>query len=170
MIGERAAGMMSFEAQPCHLTALPPAAAIVAPITPPMSACDELDGMPNSQVSRFQMIPPARPAATTVSVTSALLTRPLAMVAATASERNAPTRLSRPDKATATRGESAPVAIEVAIALPVSWKPLVKSKDRAVMTTRTRITSFFTAIASLPGKLLSRPDRQESGDCHLRFG
>ena len=96
--------MMTFETRPCHWTALPPAAAIVEPITPPMSACEELDGMPKSQVSRFQMIPPARPAATTVSVTSPVFTRPLAIVAATASERNAPTRLSRPDKATATRG------------------------------------------------------------------
>jgi len=86
------------------LIALPPAAAIVEPITPPMSACDELDGMPNSQVSRFQMIPPARPAATTCSVTTLVFTRPLAIVAATASERNAPTRLSTPDTATATRG------------------------------------------------------------------
>ena len=42
------------------------------------------------------------------------------MVAATASERNAPTRLSAPEIATAIRGGSAPVAIEVAIALPVS--------------------------------------------------
>jgi hypothetical protein len=43
--------------------------------------------MPNSQVIRFQMMPPASPAATTVSVTSAVLTRPLAMVAATARDR-----------------------------------------------------------------------------------
>ena len=115
------------------------------------------------------MIPPARPAATTVSVTSLVSTRPLAIVAATASERNAPTRLSTPDKATATRGLSAPVAIEVAIALPVSWKPLVKSKARAVMTTSTRIRSFLTGIASLPGKLLSRLQMEESGDCHRRL-
>jgi len=96
--------MMTFETRPYHLIALPPAAAIVEPITPPMSACDELDGMPNSQVSRFQMIPPARPAATTCSVTTLVFTRPLAIVAATASERNAPTRLSTPDTATAIRG------------------------------------------------------------------
>ena len=86
----------------------------------PSSSSHALFGRLNNQVSRFQMMPPARPAATTCSVTSAVLTRPLAIVAATASERNAPTRLSRPDKATATRGGSAPVAIEVAIALPVS--------------------------------------------------
>ena len=102
------------------------------------------------------MIPPARPAATTVSVTSFVSTRPLAIVAATASERNAPTRLSTPDRATASRGPSAPVAIEVAIALPVSWKPLVKSKPRAVMTTNTRITVLPTPLASLPEMPLSR--------------
>src|ERR1035438_3989391 len=168
IIGERPAGMMTLETRPCHLVALPPAAALVEPITPPVSACDELDGMPNSQVTRFQMIPPARPAATTVRVTSFVLTRPLAIVAATASERNAPTRLSTPDRATATRGGSAPVAIEVAIALPVSWKPLVKSKARAVMTTRTRIAVFPTGIASLPGILLSRPSDERSSYCHLR--
>src|SRR3984893_7012255 len=103
MIGERTAGSTTLETSPCQSTALPPAAASVDPTTPPMSACEELDGMPKSQVIRFQMMPPARQAATTGSVTYAVLTRPFAIVAATASERNAPTRLSRPDKATATR-------------------------------------------------------------------
>ena len=112
--------------------------------------------MPKNQVSRFQVIPPARPANTTVSVTRLVSTRPLAIVAATASDRNAPTRLSTPDIATATRGSSAPVAIEVAIALPVSWKPLVKSKPRAVMTTSTSIAVLPTAPGSLPAMFLSR--------------
>ncbi len=132
------------ETRPCQSTALPPAAAIVEPMTPPMSACEELDGMPNSQVTRFQMMPPASPAATTVSVTTWVSTRPLAMVAATARERKAPTKLSTPEIATASRGPRAPVAIDVAIALPVSWKPLVKSKARAVMTTRTSTVSLLT--------------------------
>src|ERR1700691_3968015 len=88
MIGESTAGRTTLETSPCQSTALPPAAAIVEPITPPISACEELDGMPNSQVTRFQMIPPARPAATTVRVTLPVSTRPLAMVAATARERN----------------------------------------------------------------------------------
>ena len=48
--------------------------------------------------------------------------------------------------ATAVRGPSAPVAIDVAIALPVSWKPLVKSKHRAVMTTRTSTVSLLTNV------------------------
>jgi hypothetical protein len=124
--------------------ALPPDAAIVEPMTPPISACEELDGMPSSQVTRFQMMPPQRPAATTVSVTTLVSTRPLAIVAATARERNAPTKLSSPEIATAVRGPSAPVAIEVAIALPVSWKPLVKSKAKATMTTKTSTVSLLT--------------------------
>ena len=41
------------------------------------------------------------------------------------------------------RGFSAPVAIEVATALAVSWKPLVKSNANAVtMTTTTRIREY----------------------------
>ncbi len=118
--GDRPAGMITFWNSPCHLTACPPAAAMVDPTTPPISACEELEGMPRNQVSRFQMIPPAKPAKTTVSVTRPVSTRPLAMVAATLSERKAPTRFSRPDRATAMRGLSAPVAMDVAIALPVS--------------------------------------------------
>jgi hypothetical protein len=45
---------------------------------------------------------------------------PLAIVAATLMDRNAPTRLRIADIPTATRGLSAPVAIEVATALAVS--------------------------------------------------
>src|SRR3984885_7455738 len=149
MIGDTPAGMITLETRSARWPACPPAAPSAAPITPPMSACDELDGIPKYQVSRFQVIPPARPAATTWSVTTPVSTRPLAIVAATASERNAPTRLSTPERATATRGGSAPVAIEVAIALPVSWKPLVKSKARAVMTTSTRTRSLCTQAGSL---------------------
>ncbi len=38
----------------------------------------------------------------------------------------------------ATRGLSAPVAIDAATALAVSWNPLVKSKHTAVTTTRIK--------------------------------
>src|SRR5246127_994462 len=114
MIGDRTAGSTTLETRPCHSTALPPAAASVEPITPPIRACDELDGIPSSQVSKFQMMPPARPAATTVRVTAPGATRPLAIVAATARERNAPTKLSTPEIAPAVRGPSAPVAMDVA--------------------------------------------------------
>jgi hypothetical protein len=101
--------------------------------------------MPRNHVVKFHRIPPARPANTTVNVMSFVFTRPLAMVAATLSERNAPTRLSTPDSPTATLGGSARVAIEVAMALPVSWKPLVKSNANAVITTRTKTKSLLTS-------------------------
>ena len=47
-------------------------------------------------------------------------TMPVAIVAATLIEMNAPARLPTAEIATATRGFKAPVAIEVAIALAVS--------------------------------------------------
>jgi hypothetical protein len=34
------------------------------------------------------------------------------------------------------------------MALPVSWKPLVNSNERAVTTTRARMMSLLTASAS----------------------
>ncbi len=90
------------------------------------------------------MMPPASPASITVNVTRPVSTKPLAMVAATLSDRNAPMRFSTLDSATATRGFNAPVEMEVAIALPVSWNPLVKSKARAVTITRPSTMSLFT--------------------------
>ena len=94
------------------------------------------------------MMAPASPANTTVSVTRPVSTRPLAIVAATLSDKNAPIRFRTADSATATFGFSALVAMDVAIALAVSWKPLVKSNASPVMTTRTSTTSLPTSQAS----------------------
>jgi hypothetical protein len=103
-----------------------------------MSACDELDGRPTYQVARFQAMAPTSPAKTTVNVIAPLSTIPSAMVAATDRLRNAPAKFRTADKATATFGLSAPVEMDVAMALAVSWKPLVKSKSNAQATTLTR--------------------------------
>lgn len=118
--GDSTAGTMTVETTPRQITPWPPTAAIIAPTMPPIRACDELDGMPISQVSKFHRMLPTSPANTSSRVTRLASTRPLAIVAATAVDRNAPTRFSRADSATAVRGLSAPLAIEVAIALPVS--------------------------------------------------
>jgi hypothetical protein len=64
----------------------------------------------------------------------------LVTVSATSTDRKAPTRLSTPDRATATFGRSAWVAMDVAIAFAVSWNPLVKSNASAVITTSARTT------------------------------
>jgi hypothetical protein len=140
---------------PFQLTPAKPSPAMLAPIKPPNRACEELEGRPSSQVSRFQTMPPTRPARTISSraeppfssssgpgVPSELwiLTTALVTVSATSTERKAPTRLRMPERATATFGLRARVAMDVAIALAVSWNPFVKSNPSAVTTTSARIT------------------------------
>lgn len=68
-----------------------------------------------------------------------ILSTEVVTVRATSTERKAPTRLSTPASSTAVLGFSAPVAIDVAIAFPVSWKPLVKSKASAVAMSSTKM-------------------------------
>ena len=59
-------------------------------------------------------------------------------VFATSVDRKAPTRLRAAARATAVFGLMAPVAMGVAIAFAVSWKPFVKSKNNAsAMTSAT---------------------------------
>src|SRR5215471_7687872 len=113
MNGDNTAGMITFDSTDWPLTASNPAAATVARITPPTKACDELDGNPKYHVNTFQAIAPSSPAKMIGKVTWAESTIPLAIVAATDTDKNAPTRFSTPDSATATRGRNAPVAIEV---------------------------------------------------------
>jgi hypothetical protein len=115
------------------LTAPVPAATSVAPIRPPNRAWLELDGRPSSQVSRFHRIAPTSPAKMTTGLISASSTSPLEIVFATSTDRNAPTRFSAPASRTATLGRRAPVAMEVAMALAVSW---LRSRSVRVGTDR----------------------------------
>jgi hypothetical protein len=85
---------------------------------------------------------------------------PLEIVLATSVEMNAPARFSTADTPTATFGLSAPVAIEVAIALAVSWNPLVKSNTNAVMITTTTRKDRSIAITSLGGRAAKSIDRR----------
>src|SRR3954452_11353575 len=116
--------MATFSTSPLHST-VPPEAK-VAPTIPPISACEDEDGSPNHQVIRFQAIAPMSPANTVWSVTEPESTIPLAIVAATANDKNAPTKFSPAAITTAARGDSARVETDVAIEFAVSWKPLVK--------------------------------------------
>ena len=106
-----------------------------------MSAWLELDGRPRNHVIRFHVIAPTRPARTTLSVIASGLTMPFAIVAATFSETKAPTKFMTAATMTATRGDMARVDTLVAIELAVSWKPFVKSKKRATMTTAASVRS-----------------------------
>src|SRR5919204_5909676 len=157
--GATTPGTITFSTRPSPCTAFAPSAAKAAPTRPPISACDELDGRPKYHVARFQAIAPMSPAKTTVVVAAPDSTIPLPTVAATFSEMNAPAKLSTADRRTAKRGDMARVETEVAIALAVSWKPLVKSKASAVATTMTRTTSELTRLG-----VLDHDARQRVGD------
>src|SRR5262249_45331320 len=134
-------GTSTLETIPSPWIAPAPTATNIAPTTPPIRAWELLDGSPKYQVTRFQTIAPTRPAKTIVVVTSLWSTMSLAIVEATSSDRKAPTKFSTAAGATATRGLSGRVEIEVATTLAVSWKPLVKSNASAVATTMRRMTS-----------------------------
>src|SRR3954453_19074269 len=141
-IGAMTAGTNTLPRTPSPRTELEQAAAKGAPTTHPISAWEEVAGKPNYQVMRFHEIAPIRPANTTVGVMAPALTTSCATVAATASEMNAPAKLSAAAYVTASRGDIARVEIDGATTLAVSWKPLVTSNARAVPTTMIRMTSF----------------------------
>src|SRR5215210_4721477 len=90
-----------------------------------------------------------RPAKTISGVIRSASTMPSATVAATASERNAPAKLSTAAYPTASLGAIARVEMDVATTLAVSWNPLVKSKASAAATTITRIRSPSTCSGVL---------------------
>src|SRR3954467_5463272 len=148
-IGAITAGTTTLPSRPFPSIADAPCAMNAAPTTPPMSACEELEGSPKYHVARFHMIAPIRPAKTIVIVIAPESTIPFAIVAATACEMKAPTKLRIAAMPTAVRGGSARVEIEVATTLAVSWKPFVKSNARAAPTTMTRIRSLSTAASGV---------------------
>ena len=120
--GATSAGTTTLPSRPSVITALPPAAARVAPTTPPISAWEELDGSPKYQVMTFQVIAPISPPNTIAGACSTTFgsTIPLATVAATFSETNAPTKLRSDAIAIAIRGGTARVEIDVATTFAVS--------------------------------------------------
>ena len=127
--------MSTLSFSPSHWTTPKPSAATAEPTIPPMSAWLELEGSPRYQVMRFHVIAPTRPARTMSSVMTPWSTIPLAIVAATSKDTNAPRKFRIAALMTAVRGESARVETEVAIELAVSWNPFVKSKNNATATT-----------------------------------
>ena len=106
--GARSEGTSTFSFRPCQLTtAKPPVAATEEPMMPPTSAWLELDGIARYHVIRFQVIAPTSPARTTFSVIAAGSTIPVAIVAATATKKNAPAKLRIAELSTANRGDRA---------------------------------------------------------------
>src|SRR5215204_269226 len=147
--GATSAGTTTFSRIPSPITASGPSATKAEPTTPPMSACEDEDGRHQYHVMRFQAIAPIRPAKTIAGVMRSASTMPLAIVAATSSERNAPAKLRTAASPTASRGDSARVEIDVATAFAVSWNPLVKSNASAVATTIHRTMSESTGVSGV---------------------
>ena len=92
-----------------------------------MSACEEDDGRPSPHVIRFHEIAPMSAASTSTSpgVPLGALMMPSPTVAAIPVPMKAPTKLKNAAIRSATRGVSARVEIEVAMAFAASWNPLV---------------------------------------------
>ena len=120
IVGEATSGTSTFFWSAPHLNAPRPPFATTAPASAPMSACDELDGMPYHQVIRFQAHAPTSAESTTVCVTSPGSAKPDAIVFATAVPVIAPKKLRIPARMTAVRIGRTPVETTVAIALAAS--------------------------------------------------
>src|SRR6478736_1933982 len=118
--GAMIAGTIKSLNRPSPLTAANPWAATTAPTRPPINACEELDGSPKYQVITFHPIAPTSPANTTVVVTASVSTNPFPTVAATFSDRKAPTKFKSAAIATAGLGAIARVEMAVATTLAVS--------------------------------------------------
>ena len=106
-----------------------------------MSACDELEGRPSHQVTRFHAIAPRSAAKTLFVVAMSVSMIPLPMTSGDRGRYERAARLATDATRTASRGESACVETEVATAFAVSWKPFVKSNPRATTTTTTSSAS-----------------------------
>src|SRR5688500_1834076 len=138
-----------------HVMAAVPAFDIAAPAYPPMSACDELLGMPKYQVIRFQMIAPSRPPRITCGSTMLCSIIPPPTVFATATPPvNRAAKLNVAAHTTAASGLRMRVPTIVAMEFAESWKPLMKSKMKATATIAT--TYQITASGVLDGDALQR--------------
>ena len=103
-----------------------PALATAAPAKPPMSACEELVGIPKYQVIRFQVMAPMSAPRMTHWSTTAASTTPLPTVRATWTPKpKAATKLKNAAQTTACMGVRTRVETTVAMELAASWKPLM---------------------------------------------
>src|SRR3954454_17732297 len=93
------------------LIASAPPTTQVAPMRPPKSACEELEGSPRDQVTRFHRMAPISPAKITTGLMSGSSTKQPEVVLATWTDRKAPATFRHAAPATAVLGRNAPVAM-----------------------------------------------------------
>ena len=130
---------------PAGTSATNPALTTAAPVSPPISACDELVGSPQYQVITSQLMAPMRAARISRGSTTSGCTTPRPTVVATFTPKpKAATKLKTAAHTTAWSGVRTRVDTTVAIELAASWKPFRKSKSSA--TTMTKTTSDSTGL------------------------
>src|SRR3954465_8152422 len=106
-----------------HVIAARPAFATAAPAYPPITACDELEGIPKYQVITFQAIAPSNPPRMTFGLTMLCSIIPPPTAFATASEPvNAAAKLNTAAQITAASGLKTRVPTMVAMEFAESWK------------------------------------------------
>ncbi len=123
---------------PPQITATGPLLATAAPIRPPTRAWLLLDGMPNRQVTTFQVMAPLSAPKITRGSTSFASTTPLPIVSATCRPNTVNAmKLKNDAHNTAVNGRSTRVATTVAIELALSCNPFRKSNSSAVAISAT---------------------------------
>src|SRR5262245_14541981 len=133
-------------ASPPQTMALTPTLATPAPTSPPISACELLDGMPIAQVMTFQVMAPMSAPNTTRGSTMSAEMIPVPTVCATCAPKTKKAmKLKKAAQATACPGRSTRVDTMVAIELAASCSPLRKSNASA---TKTSAISSGTASAT----------------------
>jgi hypothetical protein len=115
-----------------------------------------------------------RAATTSCCVASSGATIPVPTVVATAVPLSAPRKFSTPAMSTARPGERTRVATEVATALAVSWKPLMKSNTTPRRITRTSTAAPpsgipWAASSSSPASSGARAPRRRGGQACLMW-
>ena len=136
---------------PLQTAAEIPALAMPAPTSPPISACELLDGIPSAQVIRFQtMAPTSAPKITCASMMLGSMI-PVPMVLATWSPNTRKAmKLKNAAHSTAYCGRSTRVETMVAIELAASCNPLRKSNSSATAINPTRIGRPSVASTARP--------------------
>ena len=93
-IGDKTIGKITLLNKPDHLIALQLPFTNTPPISEPIKACDELEGIPSHQVIRFQLIADNKAAASKVCVMKLESNKPLVIVLATPVLKYAPIKLN----------------------------------------------------------------------------
>ena len=141
--GATSAGSRTLDTMTEPLTVLIPAPTTTAPIRPPKRACEELEGSPTSQVSRFQTMAPTRPA-NDQRGDQALVEEAAGDGLGHLGGQAGADEVEDSGQDHGRSRQEAPVAIGPAMAFALSWKPLVKSKMRATTTTTMTTNSSVT--------------------------